>query len=141
MTVGSVPITEPCHEDDVDRTRSIPQPGRPALLGRAPAGVRQATTGDTATQGGCLVQTEAPAGPGRRSASERQWCRLLVIPFSQWVLLRRRNRWVWSLGPRTASPPGPLAHTGTTAPVCCWLGGGVTGPCPRRRIRRCRRSA
>ena len=34
---------------------------------------------------------------------------------------------MWSLVPSTARAPGPLAQTGTTAPVCCWLGGAADG--------------
>ncbi len=43
---------------------------------------------------------------------------------------RVSNRSVWSLVPSTARPPGPVAQTGTTAPVCCWLGGAAAGALP-----------
>lgn len=49
---------------------------------------------------------------------------------SRYLPCRTSNRCVWSLVPRTASAPGPLAQTGTTAPVCCWLGGTATGALP-----------
>jgi hypothetical protein len=32
--------------------------------------------------------------------------------------------------PRMSSAPGPLPQIGTTAPVCCWLGGTATGGLP-----------
>ena len=40
------------------------------------------------------------------------------------------NRSVWSFVPRMSSAPGPLPQTGTTAPVCCWLGGSAVGAAP-----------
>ena len=43
---------------------------------------------------------------------------------------RTLKRSVWSFVPSTADAPGPWPQTGTTAPVCCWLGGAATGGLP-----------
>ncbi len=76
---------------------------------------------------------DGAVGLRQRGRPRRNRFRRGPLPTSPLGGLSRRassNRSVWSLVPSTASEPGPLPQTGTTAPVCCWLGGAATGAAP-----------
>ena len=129
-SVKSIPSTSPASPRAI-AAAMLPDPANPTIIWRRLTVPRKIRSGASPARGViffALTTQRVPLRPQRKSQRAGE-VPDRIIPARTYPP-NTSNRSVWSFVPSTSSDPGPLPHTGTTAPVCCWLGGAATGAAP-----------